>query len=88
MALDDSVLEHWERDVVRVYHKHLCEALGGEYPLADLLKEFKIAALDYQRWQSGSRLPSTTPESMAAGREKIDVNHGIYRRSLPRMLAS
>ena len=36
--------------------------------------------------QSGSRLPSTTPESMAAGREKIDVNHGIYRRSLPRML--
>ena len=55
------------------------------YPMADLRREFDLAALDYQRWQGGSRMPGMTPASMRAAQDAIDVNHGIYRRSLRRM---
>ena len=89
MALSDFALENHERDVLRVYHAHLCDALGGgeeRYPYDELQREFKLACLDYQRWQGGCRLPDITPTTMSAAAESVDVNHGIFRRSLPRML--
>jgi len=77
MAACDEALEDHEANILRPYHAHLIEALGGEetlYPYEELLAEFKIAALDYQRWQGGSRLKSMTPETMKAAEENIDVN--------------
>jgi len=89
MAVCDEALEDHEANILRPYHAHLIEALGGEetlYPYEELLAEFKIAALDYQRWQGGSRLKSMIPETMKAAGENIDVNHGIFRRSIKRIM--
>ena len=88
MALSDDACENYERDVLKVYHEHLLQALGpeGEYSYDDLLCEFKWAMLDYQRWQGGSRMPSMTLETMKAAGENVDFNHGIYRRSMGRMV--
>jgi hypothetical protein len=89
MAVCDDALEDHEANILRPYHAHLIEALGGEetcYPYEELLTEFKIAALDYQRWQGGSRLKWITPETMKAAGENVDVNHGIFRRSIKRMV--
>ena len=88
MAVSDDVVVDHETNIIKPYHNFLIEALGGDstvYPYSTFLKEFKISTLDYQRWQGGSRLKSMTPETLKKAGENVDVNHGIFRRSLERV---
>ena len=57
-----------------------------KYPYSELCNEFKIAAIDIQRWLGGSRLKSMTPETVFKANQNIDVNHGIFRRSTERLI--
>ena len=59
MALEDPAVESW-RATVQEYHALLAAELGtavaggGDsdgYPLSDLMREFKLALLDFHRWQ-------------------------------------
>ena len=88
MAVSDETLTDHEANIIRPYHAFLIGAFNNDatkYPYEDLLTEFKIAALDYQRWQGGSRLKSMTPETMRKAKLNVDVNHGIFRRSIERV---
>ena len=86
MALSDDTLADYENTVLKVYYEHLAATLGSrdKYCYEAFVREFKLATLDYQRWQGGSRCPSMTPASVKNGCEVVDVNHGIYRRSVAR----
>ena len=44
--------------------------------------------IDLQRWLGGSRYKSMTQETVqkAANENPIDVNHGIFRRSMTRIV--
>eukprot|EP00947_MAST-08B_sp_MAST-8B-sp1_P004978 g4978.t1 len=98
MALEDTAVDDW-RGIVREYHGLLMASSGGgaggggaggggaggvNYPYADLEREFKLALLDFHRWQCGARLKSHTPEAMAARAANPDINKGHYMRSLTR----
>ena len=42
--------------------------------------------IDLQRWMGGSRYKSMTLETVQKAKENIDVNHGIFRRSMTRIV--
>ena len=87
MALSDEACGDYESNVLRPYHGFLAEALpsGVRYPYRELVDEFKIAAVDFHRWLATSRTRTMTVESMGKSRDNVDVNHGIWRRSIERI---
>ena len=96
MAVSDEALEDYETNILKPYHKYLLQAMNrgqnidesiqNDYPYEVLANEFKLAAIDIQRWLGGSRLNSMTPESVLKAQENVDVNHGIFRRSVERLV--
>lgn len=100
MAVSNEALEDYEANILKPYHNHLIRALNrrsdnsgesnnhqnSDYPYHELLDEFKLAAIDIQRWLGGSRFKSMNPESMRRAQQNIDVNHGIFRRSIDRLV--
>ena len=97
MAISDEALEDYETHILKPYHTYLLHALNRghsnsdkiklrEYPYDTLLEEFKLAAIDIQRWMGGSRYRSMTPESVRRAQKNVDVNHGIFRRSIERLV--
>ena len=99
MAVSDECLMDYERSILKPYHTFLLKALhhsskkdgdGGnkriDYPYGTLVDEFKLAVIDIQRWLGGSRYKSMTPESVTMAQENVDVNHGIFRRSIDRLV--
>lgn len=95
MAVSQEALEDHETHILKPYHRSLLEAIGGDsktpakdevYPYDELLREFQLAAVDIQRWLSGSRYKSMSPESVAKAQLSVDFNHGIFRRSIPRLV--
>ena len=88
LSLSDEAVEDYEESVLRVYHGELIAMLGGTaeaYPYHELVREFKLAALDFLRWLSGARLSGFTPEKMTIAAVKVDINVGIWKRSAARM---
>ena len=95
MGFDDSVLDNFEEAVVRPYYNELKTHLlrGGEtagedpYPYDRILREFKLAGLDLMRWITAARLKDYTVEKLrkAAAEDPVDVNRGIWSRSVPRL---
>jgi len=87
LALSDEAVEDYEASVLRPYHAELAAVLGSPetYPYDELVREWKLSALDFLRWLSGARLAGFTPEKMAAAAVKVDINVGIWRRSARRM---
>ena len=87
MALSNSACNNYESTVLKPYHEFLKEALpdGVEYSYEDLLIEFKLSAIDFQRWLHSSSTPSMTPESLQRSKQNVDVNHGIWRREIDRI---
>jgi hypothetical protein len=100
MAVSDEALVDYETNILRPYHKYLIQALAirnsknnnnsddinSLYPYQDLINQFKIAMIDIQRWMGGSRYKSMTPETVQRSNQSIDVNHGIFRRSMKRIV--
>eukprot|EP00929_Paragymnodinium_shiwhaense_P091129 TRINITY_DN51170_c0_g1_i1.p1 TRINITY_DN51170_c0_g1~~TRINITY_DN51170_c0_g1_i1.p1 ORF type:complete len:426 (-),score=60.19 TRINITY_DN51170_c0_g1_i1:171-1448(-) len=88
-ALSDESVEAWEDRVLRPYHDGLKTALNANdsYTYDDLLRDFKLSAMDFLRWLSGARLGGFTPEKLAANAlpEKVDINRGIWSRSVVRI---
>mmetsp|Transcript_18950 Transcript_18950/g.39445 ORF Transcript_18950/g.39445 Transcript_18950/m.39445 type:complete len:401 (-) Transcript_18950:20-1222(-) len=88
MALSDEACSDYQSHVLKPYHSFLLSSLppsSPPYPYSSLLSEFKIAAIDFQRWLGTSRTPTMTPTSLKQSAENVDVNHGIWRRSLDRI---
>jgi len=101
MAVSDECLVDCEKTILKPYHTFLLEALNRssnndgnddgskmhiDYPYGTLVDEFKLAIIDIQRWLGGSRYKSMTPESVTKAQENVDVNHGIFRRSIERLV--
>eukprot|EP00927_Polykrikos_kofoidii_P068014 TRINITY_DN63423_c0_g1_i1.p1 TRINITY_DN63423_c0_g1~~TRINITY_DN63423_c0_g1_i1.p1 ORF type:complete len:433 (-),score=71.17 TRINITY_DN63423_c0_g1_i1:93-1352(-) len=89
MGLEDETVEDYTANVLRPYHEALIQALGGRdelYPFEELVREFKIAGLDFMRWLTVARLSDVTPQKMAAAAETIDINRGTWSRSRTRMV--
>jgi len=96
MAVSDEALEDYEMNILKPYHTYLLQALNrgqnndgiiqNDYPYKTLVDEFKLAAIDIQRWLAGSRFKSMTPETVLKAQKNVDVNHGIFRRSVERLV--
>mmetsp|Transcript_19408 Transcript_19408/g.48343 ORF Transcript_19408/g.48343 Transcript_19408/m.48343 type:complete len:456 (+) Transcript_19408:623-1990(+) len=96
MAVSDEALEDYEAKILKPYHTYLLRALNrgqnnaetiqNDYPYKTLVDEFKLAAIDIQRWLAGSRFKSMTPETVLKAQKNVDVNHGIFRRSVERLV--
>jgi hypothetical protein len=97
MAVSDEALGDYEAHILKPYHTYLLRALNRghnnsneskrrDYPYENLVDEFKLAAIDIQRWMGGSRYRSMTPESVRRAQKNVDVNHGIFRRSIERLV--
>ena len=97
MAVSDEALGDYEANILKPYHTYLLQALNrghnnsdkskfSDYPYETLVNEFKLAAIDIQRWMGGSRYRSMTPESVRRAQKNVDVNHGIFRRSIERLV--
>lgn len=96
MGFDDSIVENFEEAVLRPYHNELKSELlrggytagGDPYPYDRILQEFKLGGLDLLRWITAARLKDYTVEKLkkAAAEDPIDVNRGIWARSVPRIV--
>merc|ERR1712184_224410 len=89
MALSDDSVENYVSDVLKVYHEELIASLGGRedaYPYEQMEREFKIAGLDFMRWITAARFVGFTPEKMRAANENVDINRGMWIRSIRRMV--
>lgn len=96
IAVSDEALEDYETNILKPYHNFLLRALNwgqnnddrveNDYPYDRLVDEFKLAAIDIQRWLGGSRFKNMTPESVLNAQKNVDVNHGIFRRSVERLV--
>ena len=97
MAVSNEALVDYETTILKPYHNYLQQAIrktsngdettkASQYPYETLVEEFKLAAIDIQRWLGGSRYKSMTPESVSKAQQNIDVNHGIFRRSIERLV--
>ena len=96
MAVSNEALVDYETTILKPYHAYLQQAIhkiSNEnetktriYPYETLVEEFQLAAIDIQRWLGGSRYKTMTPESVSKAQQNIDVNHGIFRRSIERLV--
>lgn len=89
MAFADETLEDYRAGVLRPYYEELKEALGGRedgYPYEQVEREFKLAGLDFMRWITGARWAGFTPAKMAAANETVDINRGMWIRSMARLV--
>ena len=89
-AADDCCADY--AAMVRAYHEAFVASLpaalrGRPWPLAEAVRLFRLATLDYMRWAIAYRLVEETPAAMRARAEAVpvDVNQGEYRRSERRL---
>mmetsp|Transcript_42732 Transcript_42732/g.96277 ORF Transcript_42732/g.96277 Transcript_42732/m.96277 type:complete len:415 (-) Transcript_42732:164-1408(-) len=86
MASSDEIVDDLANQVLRPYHAELSAALGGTeaYPMDEFVLEFKRATVDFLRWLVAGRYPSFSPATVTKSIEKVDINHGVWRRSIAR----
>lgn len=88
-SLADETVADYQVNVLRSYHEELVTALGGKrdaYSYEQLYREFKLAGLNFLRWLTGARLEGFTPAKMQAAAATADMNRGMVRKSMPRMV--
>jgi len=88
-SLADETIADYQVNVLQSYHEELVTALGGKkdaYPYEQLYREFKLASLNFLRWLTGARLEGFTPAKMQAAAATADMNRGMVRKSMPRMV--
>jgi len=95
MGFEDEVVENYESLVVRPYYEELRKQLvagvdkdADPYPYERILKEFKLAGLDFMRWMTAARLKDYTMDKLKKAAKEIppDVNRGIWSRSVTRLV--
>merc|ERR1712217_865109 len=88
-SLADETVADYQVKVLQSYHQELVTALGGKtdaYSFEQLYREFKLAGLNFLRWLTGARLEGFTPAKMQAAAATADLNRGMVRKSMPRMV--
>jgi len=88
-SLADETIADYQVNVLQSYHNELLAVLGGKrdaYPYEQLYREFKLAGLNFLRWLTGARLGGFTPAKMQAAAATADMNRGMVRKSMPRMV--
>lgn len=81
-SVEDEIVEDYQT-WLKVYHSHLNM---DQYSLDEFLLDFKLATLDYARWVFAYRLAGDSPEKFRKRAKNVDVNLGIFRRHVPRII--